>query len=52
MGLLGDALRANREVAQDILSRLRDQSRLDLRVAELEINGSPVLRGRPRRRSR
>jgi hypothetical protein len=52
MGLLADAWRANREVAQDILSRLRDQGRLDLRAPDLEINGSPILRGRPRHRSR
>ncbi len=50
MGLLGDALRANREVAQDILSRLRDQSRLDPRAPDPQINGSPLLRGRARRR--
>jgi hypothetical protein len=44
MGLLGDALRANRQVMQDIMSRLREQTHLRVNGQELEVYGSPVIR--------
>jgi len=45
MGLLGDALRANRQLTQDVMSRLREQAHLRVNGQELEVDGSPVIRG-------
>jgi glycosyltransferase involved in cell wall biosynthesis len=44
MGLLGDALRANRQMMQDILSRLRDQTSLSKARRNNEVDGSPLIR--------
>jgi glycosyltransferase involved in cell wall biosynthesis len=44
MGLLGDALRANRQVMQDILSQLRDKSHLHTEEEGTEVVGSPLIR--------
>ncbi|MGE5251528.1 MAG: glycosyltransferase family 2 protein [Bacteroidota bacterium] len=46
LGLLGDAVRANRKIMEEILVRLRDESSLR-QDAGLEMNGTIILRPEP-----
>lgn len=43
MGLLGDAIRANRNVMEEILIYLREKNDLDMDYREFDINGNPVI---------
>lgn len=44
LGLLGDALRANRKMLREILSRLRDNSPLEPRGNVVQVDGYPIIR--------
>ena len=45
LGLLGDAIRANRKMLEEILSQLRETNRLDTQSDDLEISGTLIIRG-------
>ena len=44
MGLLGDAIRANRKIMEEILIQLRDNNHISVQKSS-EINGSPIFYG-------
>ena len=45
LGLLGDAIRANRKMLEEILGQLRETNRLDTQVDRLELFGTQIIRG-------
>lgn len=46
LGLLGDAIRANRKMLEEILSQLRDKSQTEPSAEKIILNGTQILRGK------